>query len=379
MIRSIITGTGHYLPNKIISNNHFLKYTFYDKKGLKSEKSNEEIIKKFQKITEIEERRYINNSLLNSDIASIAAKRALINSKINKEKIDYIISAHNYGDIHPISFQSDLMPSIASRVKNKLQIKNKKCRPYDMIFGCPGWIEGMILADQLLRSKNAKNILITSSETLSKVIDPHDKNSMIFSDGAGAAVLSAIEIVEDNQGIIHYDTQCNNNEELHYLTNSPSLNPNYKKSLVNIKMNGRRIYEYALKEVPNMLKNILDHSNFHIKDIKKIIIHQANAKMDYAILKRLLNLYEYSYSNKDFCKNLMPMTIQKFGNSSVSTVPTLLDLILKKRMPPHEINPGDTILMASLGAGMNINGMIYRFPKKKIKKYYEKKNTSRKL
>ncbi|AWU42486.1 ketoacyl-ACP synthase III [Blattabacterium punctulatus] len=365
MIRSIITGTGHYLPNKIISNNHFLKHTFYDKKGLKSEKSNEEIIKKFQKITEIEERRYINNSLLNSDIASIAAKRALINSKINKEKIDYIISAHNYGDIHPISFQSDLMPSIASRVKNKLQIKNKKCRPYDMIFGCPGWIEGMILADQLLRSKNAKNILITSSETLSKVIDPHDKNSMIFSDGAGAAVLSAIEIVEDNQGIIHYDTQCNNNEELHYLTNSPSLNPNYKKSLVNIKMNGRRIYEYALKEVPNMLKNILDHSNFHIKDIKKIIIHQANAKMDYAILKRLLNLYEYSYSNKDFCKNLMPMTIQKFGNSSVSTVPTLLDLILKKKMPPHEINPGDTILMASLGAGMNINGMIYRFPKKK--------------
>ncbi|WP_185873777.1 3-oxoacyl-ACP synthase III family protein [Blattabacterium cuenoti] len=363
MIRSIITGTGHYLPNNIIKSNFFLKNTFYNKKGLKIDKSNEEIIKKFQKITEIKERRYISNNLFNSDIATIAAKIALKNSNICKEKIDYIISAHNYGDIHPISFQSDLMPSIAARVKNKLQIKNKKCRPYDMIFGCTGSIEGMILADQLIRSQYAKNILITSSETLSKVIDPHDRNSMIFSDGAGAVILSAIEIYKDNYGIIHYDSQCNNNEELHYLKNGPSLNPSYKKSLLNIRMNGRRIYEYALTEVPHMLKKILDHENLHIKNIEKILIHQANAKMDYAILKRLLKLYNYSY-NKEFCKNLMPMTIQKFGNSSVATVPTLLDLILKKKMLPHEIHPGDIILMVSLGAGMNINGMIYRFPTK---------------
>ncbi|WP_185852075.1 3-oxoacyl-ACP synthase III family protein [Blattabacterium cuenoti] len=366
MIRSIITGTGHYLPEKIIKRDHFLKHKFYNKKGLKIEKSNEEIIKKFQKITEIEERRYINEGLLNSDIAAIAAKRALINSKIFKEKIDYIISAHNYGDIHPTSYQSDFMPSIAAKVKNKLKIKNIKCRPYDMIFGCTGWIEGMILADQLLRSKYAKNILITSSETLSKVIDPHDRNAMIFSDGAGAAVLSAIEFLEEEKyGIIHYETQCDNNEKLYYLTNGPSLNPNYRKSLVNIRMNGRRIYEYALTEVPNMLKNILDHANFHLKDIKKILIHQANAKMDYAILKRLLKLYDCKSLNKNFISKIMPMTIQKFGNSSVATVPTLLDLILKGKMPPHDIKPGDTILMASLGAGMNINGLIYRFPNNK--------------
>ncbi|WP_185860638.1 3-oxoacyl-ACP synthase III family protein [Blattabacterium cuenoti] len=369
MIRSIITGTGHYLPNKIIKKDYFFKHKFYDKKGLKIKKSNEEIINKFQKITEIEERRYINKGLFNSDIAAIAAKRALINSKINQEKIDYIISAHNYGDINPISYQSDLMPSVAAKVKNKLQIKNKKCRPYDMIFGCTGWIEGMILADQLLRSKYAKNILITSSETLSKVIDPHDRNAMIFSDGAGAAVLSAVEYLENEEnekhGIIHYDTQCDNNEKLYYLTNGPSLNPNYKKSLVHIRMNGRRIYEYALTEVPKMLKNILDHANLNLKDIKKILIHQANAKMDYAILKRLLKLYNYRFLSEDFLYQIMPTTIQKFGNSSVATVPTLLDLILKGKMTPHEINPGDTILMASLGAGMNINGMIYRFPKKK--------------
>ncbi|WP_185872693.1 3-oxoacyl-ACP synthase III family protein [Blattabacterium cuenoti] len=365
MIRSIITGTGHYLPKKIIKSDYFLKYSFYDQKGLKIKKSNQEIINKFKKITEIEERRYVHKGLLNSDIATIAAKKALIHSKIYKEKIDYIISAHNYGDIHPLSYQSDLMPSIASRVKNKLKINNHKCRPYDMIFGCTGWIEGMILADQLIRSKYAKNILITSSETLSKVIDPHDQNAMIFSDGAGAAVLSAVDTTtkeEENYGILYFDSQCNTNEEFHYLTNGPSLNPNYTKSLLNIRMNGRRIYEYALNEVPKMLKNILDHVNLHLNDIKKILIHQANAKMDYAIFKRLLKLYNYSSIDKGLYKKLMPMTIQKFGNSSVATVPTLLDLILKGEMPNHNIQPGDTILMASLGAGMNINGMIYRFP-----------------
>lgn len=367
MIQSIIIGTGHYLPNKIIKNNHFLKNDFYDNRGIKSEKSNENIIKKFFDITEIKERRYVHKYLLNSDIAAIAAKKALINSNVCKEKIDYIISAHNYGNVHPISNQSDFMPSISARIKNKLKIKNNKCRPYDMIFGCSGWIEGVILANQLIQSKNANNILITGSETLSRVIDPHDKNSMIFSDGAGAIVLSSIRRKKkknEKHGIIYCDSQCNNNKELFYLNNGASLNPNYKKSFINIKMNGRRIYEYALTKVPKMMKNILDHAKLHIKDIKKILIHQANAKMDYAIVKRLLGLYNFEKKKKNvFIKKIMPMTIQKFGNSSVATIPTLLDLILKNKVPSHKIISGDTILMVSLGAGMNMNGIIYKFPK----------------
>ncbi|WP_185855448.1 3-oxoacyl-ACP synthase III family protein [Blattabacterium cuenoti] len=365
MIQSIITGTGHFLPKKIVKNDFFLNHNFCDEKGLKIKKSISDIIKKFQKITEIKERRYIDKNLLNSDIAAIAAKKALIDSKICKEKIDYIISAHNYGNVNPISFQSDIVPSISAKVKNKLNIKNIKCKPYDMIFGCPGWIEGMILANQLLQAKYAKNILITGSETLSRVIDPYDKNSMIFSDGSGAAVLSAVlmnNYSSEKYGIIYHDSQCNNNDELYYLTNGPSLNKKYKNSLVNIKMNGKKIYEYALTEVPYFLKNILDNTNLHLRDIKKILIHQANAKMDYAILKRLLKLYDYSYESDNFLEKIMPMTVHKFGNSSVATVPTLLDLIINKKISNHRIYPGDIILMVSLGASMNINGIIYRFP-----------------
>ncbi|XOD67069.1 MAG: 3-oxoacyl-ACP synthase III family protein [Flavobacteriales bacterium Tduv] len=361
MIRTVIQGTGHYLPEKIVKNSDFLHYEFYDNKGSRIDKSNEEIIRKFQEITEIEERRYVPENLSSSDIATIAAQRALEETAIDKEHLDYVITAHNYGDIHPISRQSDMLPSISARVKNKLGIKNNRCRPYDMVFGCPGWIEGLILADQLIKSGHARHILVTGSDTLSKVIDPHDRNAMIFSDGAGAAVLSTVE-TDQNIGILDYDSRSDNEEELNYLFNGPSINPYYTKSMVNISMNGRKIYEYALTIVPLILKKLLEKNNLEVKDIKKILIHQANSKMDHAILKRLLKFYNHP-NDKKTCLDLMPMSIQKLGNSSVATVPTLLDRVLKGYMPPHELTPGDTILMASLGAGMNINAIIYRsFP-----------------
>lgn len=360
MIRTVIQGTGHYLPENIIKNNNFLNYNFYNNKGSKINKSNKEIIEKFHEITEIEERRYVSDNFSSSDIAAIAAKKALEDAKINKELIDYVITAHNYGDINPQYKQSDMLPSISARVKNILGIKNNKCRPYDMIFGCPGWVEGLILADQLIRANHAKNILVTGSDTLSRVIDPHDINAMIFADGAGAVVLSAVE-TNENIGIINYDSRSDNGEELKYLFNGPSLKSDYKDSMININMNGRKIYEYALTIVPVMLKALLHNNSLSIKDIKKIFIHQANAKMDYAILKRLLKCYNLSIQDKKYF-NIMPMSIQKFGNSSVATVPTLLDIVLKGQMPEHKINSKDTILLSSLGAGMNINAVIYRFP-----------------
>lgn len=111
-----------------------------------------------------------------------------------------------------------------------------------------------------------------------------------------------------------------------------------------------------------MLKNMIDKNKLSLKDIKKFLIHQANAKMDYAILKKLLSFYDYPNDDSIYL-DLLPMTIQDLGNSSVATVPTLLDRILKGYIPRHKINPGDTIIMTSLGAGMHTNAIIYRFPK----------------
>ena len=120
-------------------------------------------------------------------------------------------------------------------------------------------------------------------------------------------------------------------------------------------MHGRKIYEFALNNVPEAMKTCLEKSGTDIADIKKILIHQANEKMDEAILKRFYKLF-----NKPVPQGIMPMSIDKLGNSSVATVPTLLDLILKGNMENQELRKGDTIILASVGAGMNINSIVYK-------------------
>lgn len=355
MINSVIKGSGRYIPENIIHNSHFVNYEFYDENGDRIEKPGEEIIKKFQEITEIEERRYIGNDLLNSDIATYAAKIALEKAKIDKEEIDYIIVAHNFGDIDAVSRQIDLMPSMSSKVKHNLDIKNLKCRPYDMNFGCPGWVEGMIMGHQFIQAGLAKNILVIGSDTLSRAVDPHDRTAMIFADGAGAVVLSAEE-ADEKYGVLAYNTLSFTGDELHYLENGPSLKEGYVGSNKNIRMKGRKVYEFALKNVPNAIKETLELANIEIDDLTKILLHQANAKMDHAMIERFYKLYK-----KPVPAGVDPMTVQKLGNTSVSTIPIMFDLIENKELGDHEFNTNDNLIFASVGASMNINALVYKY------------------
>ncbi|MGB3452587.1 MAG: 3-oxoacyl-ACP synthase III family protein [Moheibacter sp.] len=359
MLNTIITGSGHFLPERIIKNDFFLDYDFFGEDGQKIEKPIEETIAKFQEITEIEERRYADDRMYTSDLAAIAAKKALEEAGIDKEELDYVIVANNYGDIDPVYRQVDSMPSIATRVKNKLGIKNNHCRPYEMLFGCPGWIEGMILAHHLFLSGTAKKALVIGADTLSRAVDPHDRTAMIFSDGAGAVVLEAVES-DKREGIISYDTLCDSLDEMDYLTNDESLKSDYEGSKVNIKMRGRKVYEYALRKVPALIKRTIDKSGLDISDINKVLLHQANAKMDHAMVQRLFRLYNI----KEIPEDIAPMTVQKFGNSSVATVPTMYDLISKNKLGDHKFHPGDHLVFGSVGAGMNINAVVYKIPKK---------------
>lgn len=359
MLNTIITGSGHFLPERIIKNDFFLEYDFFGEDGQKIEKPIEETIAKFQEITEIEERRYADDRMYTSDLAAIAAKKALEEAGIDKEELDYVIVANNYGDIDPVYRQVDSMPSIATRVKNKLGIKNNHCRPYEMLFGCPGWIEGMILAHHLFLSGTAKKALVIGADTLSRAVDPHDRTAMIFSDGAGAVVLEAVES-DKKEGIISYDTLCDSLDEMDYLTNDESLKSDYEGSKVNIKMRGRKVYEYALRKVPALIKRTIDKSGLDISDINKILLHQANAKMDHAMVQRLFRLYNI----KEIPEDIAPMTVQKFGNSSVATVPTMYDLISKNKLGNHKFHPGDHLVFGSVGAGMNINAVVYKIPEK---------------
>jgi 3-oxoacyl-[acyl-carrier-protein] synthase-3 len=356
MLTTKITGTGSFIPSIVRKNSDFLAYKFFSDKKEMIPNSNKIIIKKFKSITGIEERRYLTNDLSNSDMASIAAQRAIKNANINPEEIDYIIFGHNFGNIDTDSNQSNFLPSLASRVKHDLKIKNPNCVAYDVIFGCPGWIEGVIQANAFIKAGLAKKCLIIGSETLSRVVDIHDRDSMIYSDGAGACILEIND--QKNTGILSHATQSFTFDEAYYLYFGCSFNPeiNNNNNTKYIKMHGRKIYEFALNQVPNAMKIALDKSGLKIHNIKKILIHQANEKMDEAIIKRF-----YKICNTEMPEDIMPMSIHNLGNSSVATVPTLLDLILKGKLENHTIHKGDAIILASVGAGMNINAMVYQY------------------
>ena len=348
-----ITGTGSYIPEIIQHNSKFLDRNFFDNEGNRIETKNEEIIEKFQKITGIRERRYAKDDLNTSDIAYLSAKEAIKNSKVDPEKIDYIILAHNFGNASNDSTQVDVFPSLAVRVKNLLKIKNPKCVAYDILFGCPGWLEGVIQAYSFIKAGMAERCLVIGADTLSRVVDVNDRDSMIFADGAGATI---IEKKDEEGGILSHNTASYTNDEVFYLFYGKSYNPQADEKTKYIKMRGRKVYEFALTNVPSAMKECLDLANTNILEIKKILIHQANAKMDDAIVKRLYKLF-----NEESPKEIMPLTVDRFGNSSVATVPTMFDLIVRNKLGNHKIEKGDKIIFASVGAGMHINAMVYQY------------------
>ncbi|MBU2018037.1 MAG: 3-oxoacyl-ACP synthase III family protein [Bacteroidetes bacterium] len=353
----MITGTGSYVPNRVVTNQDFAKNLFFDEGGKAFETSHEEIAEKFKMITGIEERRYVDDNLMASDIGTIAARLAIEDAGIDMETIDQIIVAHNFGDVKSKTIQTDILPSLASRIKHELGIKNPACVAYDVLFGCPGWIQGIIQATAFIRAGMAKKCLVIATETLSRVLDMHDRDSMIFADGSGACIIEAVE-TEKQEGIIGMEAGTWTEEEAYFLFLGKSNSLDEDPSIRYIKMNGRKIYEFAITKVPVAMKSCLDKAGADIRDVKKIIIHQANEKLDREIIKRLFRLYD----EKDIPEGIMPMSIHKLGNSSVATVPTLLDQIRKgTSIEKHEINKGDLILLASVGAGMNVNAIAYRY------------------
>jgi 3-oxoacyl-[acyl-carrier-protein] synthase III len=352
-----IIGTGSYLPTKVVKNNHFLNYDFYDIATKKPfEKSNEEIIQKFYEITNIEERRYLTDDQVTSDLAVLAIKEACKSAEISKESLDFIIVAHNFGDIEKDNVRTDILPGLANKVKMKLHIKNPECICHDVISGCPGWTQAMIVADAFIKSGFMKRGVVVGADVLSRISDPHDRDSMIYADGAGATIVEAVES-DKPTGIISHASRSDSVAYANLLTLGPSNNPVLNGNELWIKMAGHKLYIYAIKHVPAVVKESIEKAGLHLSDIKKVLIHQANEKMDEAILGGLFRLY----GEKEIPEGIMPMSIRYLGNSSTATVPTLLDLILKDKIDGQEINEGDYVVLCSVGAGMNINSIVYKW------------------
>ena len=355
---SVFTGSGSYLPARTVQNRDFLGNRFFlDYAQPIDPADNPRVVGKFGEITEISERRWVTDDLVASDMGAEAAGAALADAGTDPETLDYLIVAHNFGDVRSDTLRSDLVPTLAARIKERLGIRNPHCVAYDLPFGCPGWLQAVIQADYFLRSGDARQALIVGTETLSRVSDPHDRDSMIYSDGAGAAVLEATE-ADAPVGILGHATRSATLAEARLLWMGPSYDPEHPDRRIFLKMHGRKLYQYAVQTVPGVVKESLDRSHLTLADVAKLLVHQANAKMDHAILERLFKLYQV----EDIPERIMPMTISWLGNSSVATLPTLFDLIRRGQLEHHGIGSGDVLVFASVGAGMNINSLVYRCP-----------------
>jgi len=354
-MRTVIAGTGSYIPPVRISNDFFLDRDFRSSDGSKLEKSNADVLAQFEAITGIRERRYAPEDVNASDMAYEAAKDALVSSAIDPESLDYLIVAHNFGDVRR-GGRSDLVPALAARVKARLQIKTPATVAFDLVFGCPGWLQGVIVADSMIRAGTIRRAMIIGADTLSRISDPHDRDSLIYADGAGATIIEARD-TDEEVGILAHAARSDTLDHSGMLFMGPSYNEEVFLESLFLKMEGRKLYRYALQTVAGAMKQCLDQAGLTIHDVRKILLHQANGKMDEAIVDAFYELYETPPP-----AGVLPMTISWLGNSSVATVPTLYDLIAKGRLEGHSFHSGDVLLFASVGAGMHINAVLYRVP-----------------
>lgn len=313
-----------------------------------------EITAKLQQISGIKERRYADETEDSADIAAAACNNALVAAQLSGEALDAIIVAHNAGNMVHGNDKPHTIPNLAALVKSKMGVQNPGCIAYDILFGCPGWIEAMTQAHRMIAVGDAKNIMVVGVDVLSRYVDHHDLDSMLFGDGAGAVLLQA-QSNEDKKGILCYENYSHCNKEVDFLKMGVSYNTE-EPPISYIKMNGKQVYRYAVTYVPTLVNNCLQKAGIPIEKVDHFLFHQANEKMIIAMAEKLFKMNGVA---GDIDK-LVPMIVQNTGNTSVATIPTLWDLIVQQKVPNHSIQKGDIIVMASVGAGMHANCMIYQ-------------------
>ena len=352
---SKITGTGSAMPSRVITNDYFLDHTFYTKEGKKNEKSTAAIIQKLEEISGIKERRFIPEEEPSVEILFQACSNAIQDAGIDKNEIDGLIVAHNAGNMLPNQVGVfHTVPNLAAVVKNKLGITNHQCHAYDILFGCPGWLQGVIQANRLIESGEATHVLVAGLEIASRLLDPNDVDSLLMADGCGATIVS--KSGSKDKGVLAHAMFSHTEEDLNNITLGASLNRETTGHCF-FKMNGQRVYKYATTWLPQVIRQALDKVEITPSEVDYFFFHQANAKMLRVIASNLMDLYgitDQQYVDK------IPSSISFLGNTSVATIPTLFDLVNKQQMEGFTLKEGQTYVFASVGAGMHCNAVVYK-------------------
>ncbi|MDD3049901.1 MAG: ketoacyl-ACP synthase III [Candidatus Cloacimonetes bacterium] len=323
-----ISGTGRYLPEKIVNNYDFEK---------KIDTTDEWIRTR----TGIFERRYAADNQATSDMAFEACLNALESAHMSSKDIDMIIVGTVTPD-HPF-------PSTACILQKKLAIKGFGA--FDISAGCPGWIYASDIARQYIENGSAENVMVVGADILTKITNFDDRGTcVLFGDAAGAVIMSRAErkdisLVIDSEIVAdgsYYDilVQPAGGSRM------PASEETVRKNLHTIYMEGNKVFKLAVKSMETACESVMQRNGFDIKSIDWLITHQANLR----IIESLGNKLKVD-------PHKVIINIEKYANTSAATIPVALDEAVRD----GKIRRGDVVLMSSFGAGLTSGSLLIRY------------------
>ena len=326
-----ISGTGFYLPPRIVTNDELSSYM----------DTTDEWI---QERTGIKERRYVEKGVGPSDLAIPATEQALKAAGLTVSDIDFIIFATSTPDFYA--------PGSGCVLQEKMGFN--EIGALDIRVQCSGFIYGLSIAEQYIRTGNFKNILLIGAEVQSTAMNLTDEGrdtAIIFGDGAGAAIISA---TEENKGILstHMHSEGKYLKEL--WLEAPASNaghPRITREVLDegkqyLKMNGKEVFRHAVTRFPEVINEALEANNLTSENINLLIPHQANLRITQMVQKRLGLSNDQVFSN-----------IHKYGNTTAATIP----IALAEALNEGRIKDGDLLVLAAFGAGFTWASAIMKW------------------
>lgn len=307
-----IIGIGSYVPDTVVTNQDLMKFLDTDDAWIRER-------------TGICERR-VSKDMGTCGLAIEAAKRAIDDAGIDPKEIDLIVLATSSGD--------RAFPAAAMDVQAAIEAVNAV--GFDITAACSGFIFGLHIAHSFFAAGIYKTALIIGAETLSKVVDWTDRGTCIlFGDGAGAAVVRAsetgiIRTLMGSDGTKGWTLECQ-------ARNLGNCVNGIKPELGFMKMDGKAVFKFAVRKVPEIVAQILEDAQMDPEEIKYFVLHQANFRILEAASRRL-----------KVPMDRIPVNIDRYGNTSAASVPILLDELKRD----GKLERGDKLVLAGFGSGM---------------------------
>jgi 3-oxoacyl-[acyl-carrier-protein] synthase-3 len=322
MTHSRITGTGGYLPEKVLTNKDLEKMV---------DTTDEWIFER----TGIRERHVVEMESA-SDMAEHAARRALEMAGKNPEDVDLIIVGTSTPDL--------VFPSTACLLQNNLGIRNGGAA-FDVQAACSGFVFALSVADKFIKSGTSKCALVVGAEAMSKILDWTDRGTCIlFGDGAGAVVLEASE----EEGVLSTHIHSDGAYE-HLLSVNAGISRNLEMLRAEgalIQMRGNEVFRVAVNTLGRIVDETLEANGMSKADVDWLVPHQANIRIIQATAKKL-----------DMPMERVVVTVDKHGNTSAASVPLALDAAVRD----GRIKRGEIILLEAFGGGFTWGSALVRF------------------